>query len=430
MKRIFTALFCLAASIVMAADLFVQEFGGGGTYPNITDAIAAASAGDRILVSPKAGNAPYIENLAINKDLQLLTASNGALFLLQGNITISTSLPAGSHVVIDGLRVTSGNISAGNSTNNIAVSIVNAVLNDGIISLGTKINATIANTNISTTTTSDYAITFAKGKVLGNILSVVTYGISVISDAASLDTNYIVGNRITLSYDLSSSTMRGINWANNSQFFYISNNYIYSSSTTAGTTAIFSLILISGYKSGSNSNEFNNIINNTLRYAVSSSYSTSYNFAGINASSSLNNRVNIFNNLIMFPVSSPTSRRAFSINGTPQISYNILVGSSVLNSGSATVDASNFTSIITAYAVSTDGCVTSTAQQNNGHPDPIFTDLDLTRNDIGACGGSYNITTNFRTSGTTGSAKVHWLQAPRRVLQGGTLDIKAEGHDR
>ncbi len=428
MKTIFVCVLSFLSANIFAADLFVKEFGGGGAYPNISDAITAASAGDRILVAPKAGNAPYIENLTINKEVQILTATNGGRYKLQGTITINTNLPAGAHVVLDGLWITTGDISAATSTNAINVSIVNSLIEDGIISLGQRINAVIAN-NTVTTSTNDYSISFRRGKCLGNTINTPLNGISIANDIASSDTMPVVGNYITIS--AGTTAIRGINWNNNTQFFNISNNYVYSTAASPSSSTSYILINVSGSRSGTNANEYNNIVNNTLRFAVGSGISTSLKFYGI-SSGSLGNRNNIFNNLILYNTTQPTtnSRYGLSVSGSPQISYNIASGipSSLLNEGNAPYDATNagFASII--YTVTADGCVTGNI--NNGHPDPVFTDLDLTRNDIGACGGSYNITTNFRTSGTAGSAKVHWLEAPRRVLQGGTINIKAEGHDR
>ncbi len=62
-----------------------------------------------------------------------------------------------------------------------------------------------------------------------------------------------------------------------------------------------------------------------------------------------------------------------------------------------------------------------------GDPDPRYLDLDLTRNDAGCYGGS-NSRANYLTP--MGSAVVGFMQAPRVVAQGQTVNINATGFDR
>lgn len=64
---------------------------------------------------------------------------------------------------------------------------------------------------------------------------------------------------------------------------------------------------------------------------------------------------------------------------------------------------------------------------NAGDPDPRYLDLDLTTNDAGCYGGS-NSRANFTTP--MGSAVVGFMQAPRVVAQGETVNIHAVGFDR
>lgn len=437
-KLTFTFLFSFVSVLAFATDLFVKEFGGGGAYSNISDAIAAASSGDRILIVPKSGSAPYIENLTINKQLQFLSATNGSMFTVQGNITIGANLPTNSHIVFDGMQISIGNITiAGtSSTNPISVTIVNCSLNSGVVTLTKNINATIANSSISVPVglTTSPAVQFSKGKFLGNVVSAEVVGISVIDDIASLDSTFIVGNRISLVNSTGNTGQKGIYWNNNTQFFYISNNFVNSTLVSyLGTITVYALIDIYKAKDGNNASESNNILNNTLRYAASPSSNSNISFIGISSSSSLSSYTNIFNNLIQFPYGTSSARcNALRVSGSPQVSYNILncatQFNSTYNNVPAPIGPGNAT-IPGIVSLTSNGCPVSTLV-NAGHPDPVFSDLDLTRNDIGPCGGSYNITTNFHTNGPAGSARVHWLQAPRRVLQGATLDIQAEGHDR
>ena len=64
---------------------------------------------------------------------------------------------------------------------------------------------------------------------------------------------------------------------------------------------------------------------------------------------------------------------------------------------------------------------------NAGHPGLRYLDLDLTTNDVGCYGGS-NSRANFTTG--MGSAVVGFMQAPRVVAQGQTVNINAVGFDR
>lgn len=433
MKFFFTLLFTSAiVSSVMAADIYVREFGGGGAYPTISEAISAASAGDRILVVPKNGDAPYIENLTINKDLQLLSAINGARFKLQGGITIGVNLPAGARVVIDGLWSNLGNITAANSTNNINVYILNVRLGAGRISLGQNINATIANSTVITAVNNDYAVTIHKGKFLGNRVESGRQGLRISADVATsaTDTVQIIGNEIRLGAHAPSAEqpIHAILWDSNRYFYNISNNYVISNALSFGSSGDAILINVTSARSGSNSSQFNNVINNTVLYSDAAT-TGSVTRVGIRVLAPGPNtaRNNIFNNAVMMGAG-PAGATGFAFVGTPQISYNRVGGTATFGSGGSP-DGTNSASASTVYVINTNGCVTS--HVDNGHPDPIFTDLDLTRNDVGACGGSYNIKENFSSQGAVGSsAMVHWLELPKRIIQGGTVSIKAEGHDR
>lgn len=435
MKKIASLIFTLMTAATFAADLYVKEFGGGGAYATIGDAMAAASHGDRILIEPKAGNGRYIENIVIDKNLQLLTATNGSMYYVQGSVTIATNLPAGSNIVIDGMRITTAGITAGNSANVIHISVVNSYIDNGAISLGANTVSTIANNEINySSTNTTYALDIRKGNIYGNYVSSTAFGIRVAADVASQDTLFVVGNRVRLTAHHNNTGFVGILWENPGQFFYISNNYIYSIASSLSTTATYnySFIRISSFKSGTNVNEFNNILNNTMAYASNANMASVGGCTGI-LTVALNQNCNIFNNYVQYPASTPnTGRSGFNVNGSPQFGYNMVAGISAVNTGNASGYSNTYNSS-SPFSFPSWGCPavgSTTILTDAGHPDPMFSDLNLTRNDCGACGGSYNIYENYWMSGTSGSAKVHWLWAPRRVLQGGVINIKAEGHDR
>lgn len=425
MKTFFTFLIALFSLSTFAADLFVQEFGGGGTYSTINDAFVAASAGDRILIRPKSANAPYIESLTINKSIQLLTATNGSRFYMQGSITISSTLPVGSFVVIDGVQITTGSITQlTTSTNPVNVSIVNSNVQSGSVRFGKRFNLTLANnsiTNPSSSTT--YAVSFCKGNVLGNFINSPSFGLECTTDStAANDTLYIVGNRITISGNFSGG-VRAFQWANTSYFFYIANNYFTQSSATFSGTSNSShpmFRISSSFKPGANSNEINTILNNTVVFNVliTGLSANTYGIEGL----SLDSRCSVFNNLIVCNQTN-SNQYGFNVSGTPQVSYNN-VSNALFNAGTVSVAGNSLQSVTLSGS---SGCLTNFPDL--GHPNPIFTDLDLTRNDWGACGGSFNISVNYPNT-LNGTARVNLVRIPRRILQGGVFSINADGHDR
>ena len=93
MKKLFTILLLLVAFIsVKAADILVNSSGLSGSYTTISAAVQAASAGDRILISPQ--NLPYQEDpLVIDKDLTLMPYSTNSFVHFQGDI----------HLVLDAI---------------------------------------------------------------------------------------------------------------------------------------------------------------------------------------------------------------------------------------------------------------------------------------------------------------------------------------
>jgi hypothetical protein len=101
-----TLVFSFTAS---ATDLCVNENGNGGCYTTITAAAAAATNGDRILITPKAGNAPYVENVTVTKSLQFLCATEASQYSVQGNFSIVPAI--GRTVTIIGMINLQGSVS-------------------------------------------------------------------------------------------------------------------------------------------------------------------------------------------------------------------------------------------------------------------------------------------------------------------------------
>ena len=89
MKKLFTILLLLVAFIsVKAADILVNSSGLPGSYTTISAAVQAASAGDRILISPQI--IPYQEDsLVINKDLTLMPYATNSFVIFEGSIQLT-----------------------------------------------------------------------------------------------------------------------------------------------------------------------------------------------------------------------------------------------------------------------------------------------------------------------------------------------------
>ena len=84
-----TILFLLVSTMVVnAADILVNSSGLAGSYTTISAAVQAASAGDRILISPQI--MPYQEDsLVINKDLTLMPYATNSFVSFDGRMYLT-----------------------------------------------------------------------------------------------------------------------------------------------------------------------------------------------------------------------------------------------------------------------------------------------------------------------------------------------------
>ena len=69
-----------------AADILVNSSGLLGSYTTISDAVQAANAGDRILISPQ--SIPYQDSLIIDKDLTLMPYADNTTISFDGHIRL------------------------------------------------------------------------------------------------------------------------------------------------------------------------------------------------------------------------------------------------------------------------------------------------------------------------------------------------------
>lgn len=421
----------LFATNLIAADLCVNESGSGGCYSSITAALAAASDGDRILIQPKTGGVPYVENLSINKSIQLLSNQEGVMWDLTGNITITPAV--GRTISILHMKNTTGNItSTGNSPvgARCKVNIMNCELMQGYINF----DFDYFEVNLVSSIVSNGYVVIKYGNIIGNSIksnSSSTFNVSgnhtgvlIKTDALhSNDTLYIIGNLIENTNTVNYTT--GINWNNSSQFFHISNNYINNSG--------YYLHRAIGITAGKNSSIALNKVHNNTCYSNSGTAvyigGTSYGFQGISISTSAvpNFQVEFLNNIILCPNANYHSLadNTGTNGGIISFSYNYASPNSTLygvtNNGTNNLTSNSSINITNGQLNSGSDAI------NGGYPDLTYYDLDLTVNDVGAYGGSFSLD-NFHP--ITGAARVYFVNAPRTILQSGTLNIKANAFDR
>lgn len=407
----------------VATDLCVNENGNGGCYTTITAAVAAATNGDRIIITPKAGGAPYVENVTVNKSLQFLCATEAGQYTVQGNFTIVPI--AGRIVTIIGMNNLQGNILATTdspSGTRTKVNILGSTLADGYVNF----DYNNFDVNLSSNVISKGYIAIRYGKILGNEITTQASGypsgsgyyvsVYIGNDATvSNDSIFIVGNKI-FSHSAASYSA-AVRTASSNHFYYITNNLLVCNNSSY----TYGLMLDGAWKNSTLGR--NTILNNTFS---SNSVTGPYVYGIYIASTPANAYVDIINNLILAPnvTSGGYGIYGYVNSGVIGVSYNII--SSPLAITGLTFDPNNNLTSNTTL----DGNYkpnTGTDAINGGSPDYSYYDINLTVNDAGAYGGSFTLDNFFPQ---TGGARVYFVQAPRRVNVGTAIDIKAETFDR
>lgn len=273
---------------LFSADLVVAPGGTGGSYATLGAAIAAASAGDRIIVYPQPNNGSYSESaLTITKSLQILSANEGAYYTIDApSITITPST-ANATITIIGMKLLTGSIATGAASPAGARTNIN-LMNDSI-----KVGGlTISHDNYNLTAAANYidnGVSFKYGKLLGNVFASI---VTVNNDASTNnvgDTTLIIGNRVN--FYSGTYNVGGINWNSTSQYFSIQNNFIYATYPAVGANVG---IIVSTSRSGTAAT---NVINNNTIYKVLYSL---YGAMSISANSTAN--VDVLNNLVIAPL--------------------------------------------------------------------------------------------------------------------------------
>lgn len=385
------SLLLLSFQQVFAADLVVIDGGPTGTYGSIGAAITAANNGDRIIVTNKASMAPWVENLLVNKSLTFVSATDNVRFLLQGDITIQAA--NGRAVTIIGLESIGGTVVGTNNTNasRTVVNLLGSAFNFNGVAIDfdfPNYDLTVANCDLGNTGDID----FRYGKILGNQADDI---FKRASNVPAPEKILIIGNQCDY-----------INMAASGEEFEIKNNLveeIQTNTLTPGNHAIT-----------------NNTINMNGRIR-------GIEIGGLQSGSTL-----IVSNNVITQYVSVNNDRPISLGGN---SGSLITEYNYIRNAGGILAVSGFTLSATdvfSSLVNIDGNTkrnTSTSPAVDGaNPSIQYYDLDLTRGDAGAFGGSFTLDNYFPL--TTGSSRVYHVILDRGVFQGYNLDVKALGFDR
>ncbi|WP_123900042.1 autotransporter outer membrane beta-barrel domain-containing protein [Chryseobacterium bernardetii] len=386
-KLLIIAFAGLSSTMAFAADLYVRNGGAGGAYSTVSAAITAASDGDRIIIQPKINGTAYVENVTINKSLTFVSETNYNKYIIQGNINISPA--AGRVVTISSLSTgTTGSYNleanAATSGGRTTINLLNCDLNNVFTY---QVNTT---TNISGC------------NLKGNL--VFSHGICTANKTGFISIYSMAPDTIPAASDIEVYGNISNGGIQNSQINY---NFKFYNNFSTGFN-------VSNLKTGSS----NEIINNTV-YNPNPGDLAPFN---ININGAAAGNIAIMNNAVSFVVGQTNvCIQNSSSNVNVVATYNLFTnpfitqGNITQSNNSGTVNM-NFDS--TAYTV-------TGMNVNAGNPDVKYTDLDLTRNDVGHYGGS-NSWANYWPADNGGKPQVNYLVTPR-TISSGTLTISGSG---
>ena len=385
----FIAIASLFTSIASAADLYVRDLGAGGSYSTISAAITAANDGDRIIIRPKAGSLPFIENLTIDKSLSFVSEINFSKYIVQGTITVTPA--AGRVVTIHNLQISgtnaisvSGDTTGGRTTLNVLNSTTAGV------------NTGVANTTLNMSGCTSTAIAMSHGKVTGNKLTSININTTTIDTDPSTDDIEIIANAFSV-------TGIAINLNQKNYNFRVLNNF-------AGTGYITILAV--------KNNSTNEIINNVIS---STNTSNANNSIQVSSPAGFTGLVSILNNVFYYIGPTFGSYYPVTASGVScYVYYNVsnysVTMPTITNSGNNNV---------ASFSLNTSTYTVNGLAANTGSPEDDFADIDLSRNDRGNFGGS-DTWANYWPTTVGNKPQVNYLKTPRRIYTG-TTEMNATG---
>lgn len=391
-QLLFIALLGLFTSLTSAADLYVRDFGAGGAYSTVSAAITAASDGDRIIIRPKSGGIPYLENLVVNKSLSFVSETNFAKYLIQGTISITPA--AGRVITFSNLNLTVGiTVTAATTGGRATLNVFNSTL-------GSDLNASLANISLYA---SGNVITgniyFTHGRITANNCYMIALTSGGTDSSLATDDVEIIANMSNYSANAIDLNQRNYN-------FKVLNNFI-----------PYGYVSVSGVKNGGSNEIRNNVVNNSNGSTYPIYVSLSSGNTGF---------ISVLNNILNY-----TSSTVKVYNGTSALAsvyafYN-MSSSSFSTSGVASQSSNVGSASIT---VNTSTYTVTGANVNAGYPEDDYADIDLTRNDIGNYGGS-NSWANYWPTSVGNKPQVNYLNTPRRIFVGtSTMNATGAGHSK
>jgi hypothetical protein len=366
--------------------------------------------GDNIVINNRTDALPWNENLTIAKSLTFVSAVDNIQWWMNG--TISITMGENREINLVGLRNTmaGGGITRTGTVpvNRTRVSVVNTDLSGNIDMSSSGINLLVSSSKAR-----DVVMSF--GRVFGNDL----WSLTVYADPSiTEDVIQIVGNRMGES---GSSGGNGLLWNSNSQYIFLSNNYIKGGGPSA--------VAIAALKAGAGTNK---IINCTLMDAQGHGSSSSQ--AGLQIAYSGTAPLYVENCLMGGTASSNYWSNGIYLAGAnlPYVIFTYNIYWNTNGVGHIPSAALNNTPNVVASPPNTNtlGAPLVAGTVDTGTPANSDLDLDLTRNNVGCYGGSYSLDNFLPFMSNPQSSRVSFVTTPRVVNQGGTVNVTATGFDK
>lgn len=435
-KLLALALVVGAMNSGFAADLYVNNSGQSGTYSTINLALAAASAGDRIFVSPMNF---YAEDLTITKSITIAPTDSDAKIALSGTIYLQPI--QNMKVTLSGIEMNGLGLSSVTSTSTITdpafINLISCRIQGSCNFLAASgLKLTIHDTHI---TGFLYAKHLEMSKtVVGSNLTIDEEANQTASDSIKIIASYVGGNFTysTKDYYLFMSNC----YINGQVNLYQIPNYQLTGKSVIRNTLIRLDMSILYYPQGTlnwtglslESSSWRNssavYLGTTVTTILNSSKSTgwygssSYPYYYLSSSTVNNSKAP---NVLYCSSNSGYSSL------TPAIHPNIgnwtnVSGANIYNNTFTYVAIPN-TSSVNITESSWLSQFNNSSFINAGSPSSNFVDLDLTRNDIGILGGSHSwLNYWYNETSTTGNAVIRWIDLPSEIWPGQTVNLKAE----
>lgn len=404
MKKTITLLAILCFVDAFATDRFVDpnlSQGNGNTlFTTITDAVAAAVDGDRIIIASSSYNEGVLN---ISKSLQIIPQTTGSVISYNGNIVVSGF--AGMNLKIVGFDLGAYNLQNNNFNGSDAsyasVSVINCVFNEVIF------DSDFYSLNMLDCTTN--SLIFTSGYIVkSNIINSFRVedevgGITTSERKIKIIANNI-GSGIYIYNDnfpllIANNDSGGVDlqrWNPSSDVTNVihNNNFTGGFHMTSRNVPRYNIIVTSNIFSGNFC-----VANNPNNYFKS----------GLNYNDPETKKDGLFcqSNTNEFP--NP------NVPGFFEWSYN-----AGITFGYPTVGSSSSLSVTMIAG--------SSNSTNSGHPNHKYYDIDLTRNDLGKFGGPYS-QQNYNASNPNNSrAFIFDLEMPVDLFPGQDVEIKAKGY--